>query len=81
MPNTPPGDPDSQIRKEEIFKVMQNNNLKHLSTWQPIYWPNDPNKMSDLLYVCVTKGTDTKKLAVVSCLELTSDHTPILVTV
>ena len=60
---------------------MQNNNLKHLSTRQPTYWPSDPNKIPDLLDFCVTKGMDTKKLAVQSCLELTSDHTPILITV
>ena len=60
---------------------MQNNNLKHLSTRQPTYWPSDPNKIPDLPEFCVTKGMDTKKLAVESCLELPSDHTPILVTV
>jgi hypothetical protein len=65
----------------ELFKVMQNNNLKHLSTRQPTYWPSDPNKIPDLLDFCVTKGIHTKKLAVASCLELTSGHTPILITV
>jgi len=60
---------------------MQNNNLKHLSTRQPTYWPSDPNKIPDLLDFCVTKRNDTKKLAVASCLELTSDHIPILITV
>ena len=64
----------------ELFKVMKNNNLKHLSTRQPTYWPSDPNKIPDLLDFCITKGLDTKKLAVESCLELTSDHTPILIT-
>jgi hypothetical protein len=60
----------------ELFKVIQNNNLKHLSTRQPTYWPSDPNKIPDLLDFSVIKGMDTKKLAVESCLELTSDHNP-----
>jgi hypothetical protein len=71
----------TNTKGRELFKVMQNNNLKYISTRQPTYWPSDPNKISDLLYFCVTKGTDTKKLALISCLELTSDHTPILITV
>ena len=60
---------------------MQNNNPMYLSTRQPTYWPNDPNKIPGLLDFCVTKGIDNKKLAVASCLELTSIHTPILITV
>ena len=63
----------------ELFKIIQNNNLKHLSTRQPTYWPSEPNKIPDFLDFCGTKGTDTKKLAVESCLDLTSDHTPILI--
>jgi hypothetical protein len=54
-------------------------NLKHFSTRQPTYWPSDPNKIPDLVDFCVTKGTDTKKFTGESCLELTSDHTPILI--
>jgi hypothetical protein len=70
----------TNTKRRELFKVMQNN-LKHLSKRQPTYWSRDPNKIPDLLDFCVTKGMDTKKLAVESCLELTSDHTPILITV
>jgi hypothetical protein len=65
----------------ELFKVIQNYNLKHFSTRQPTYWPSDPNKIPDLLDFSVIKGMDTKQLEVESCLELTSDHTPILITV
>jgi hypothetical protein len=59
---------------------VKNNNLKHLPTRQPTYWPSDPNKIPDLVDFCVTKGIDTKKkFTVESCLELTSDHTTILI--
>jgi hypothetical protein len=59
---------------------MKNNNLKHLPTGQPTYWPSEPNKIPDLVDFCVTKVIDTKKFTVESCLELTSDRTPILIT-
>jgi len=71
----------TNTKGRELFRVMQNNNLKHLSTRQPTYWPSDPNKIPELLDFCVTKGIDTKKFAVASCLELMSDHTSILITV
>lgn len=64
----------------ELHKVMKHNNLNCLSTGQPTYWPSDPNKIPDLVDICITKGIDTKKCSVESCLELTSDHTPILIT-
>jgi hypothetical protein len=64
----------------ELHKVMKNNNLKHLSTGHPTYWPSDSNKIPYLIDFCVTKEIATKKFTAESCLELTSDHTPILVT-
>ena len=39
------------------------------------------NKQPDLLDFCVTKGIATQKVSVDSCLELTSDHTPTIVTI
>jgi len=44
----------------ELHKVTKDNNLKHLSTRQPTYWPSDPNKIPALIDFCVTKGIDTK---------------------
>jgi len=58
---------------------MENKNLKHLSTRQPTYWQSDPNKIPELVDFCVTKGIDTIKFKVESCLDLTSDLTPILI--
>jgi hypothetical protein len=43
-------------RGREIFKTMERNNLKHLSTWEPTYWPSDKNNLPDLVDFCVTKG-------------------------
>ena len=65
----------------ELHRVILHSNLNYISTGQPTYWPNATNKLPDLLDFCVTKGIDIRKLTVESSLELTSDHTPILITV
>jgi hypothetical protein len=51
----------------ELFKTVESNNLKHLSTGEPTYWPNDMNKLPDLVNFCVTKVAK-------SCFDLSSDH-------
>ena len=58
---------------------MRNNNLQHLTTRQPTYWPSDPNKTRSPgpLY---NQRRAPQKFTVESCLDLTSDHTPVLVT-
>jgi hypothetical protein len=58
---------------------MRKNNLQHISSCQPTYWPSDMTKQPELLDFCITKGIATQKISVESCLELTSDHTPIIV--
>jgi hypothetical protein len=40
----------------ELLKMMERNNLRHLYTGEPIYWPSDWNKLPDLMAFCVTKG-------------------------
>jgi len=64
----------------ELFKVMSNNNLQYLSTRQPTFRPGDTDRQPDLLDFCITKGINTQKAEIASCLELSSDHTPILIT-
>jgi hypothetical protein len=49
---------------------MESNNLKHLSTGEPIYWRFNRNKLPDLVDFCVAK----------SWFNLSSDHSPILIT-
>jgi hypothetical protein len=43
-------------RGHELLKTMERNNLKHLSTGEPTYWPSDRNNLPDLVDLCVTKG-------------------------
>jgi hypothetical protein len=51
-----------------------------LSTGEPTYWPSDPNKQTDLLDFCVTKGIPSASAVANSCFDLSSDHTPVLIT-
>jgi hypothetical protein len=59
---------------------MGRNNLKHLPTGEPTYWPSDRNKLPDLVDFCVTKGIPQDFAAAKSCFDLSSDHSPILIT-
>jgi hypothetical protein len=38
----------------ELLKTLESNNLNHLSTGEPTYWPTDMNKLPDLVDFCVT---------------------------
>jgi len=65
---------------KELYKSMIINNLKYLSTRQPTYWPSDMHRHPDLLDFCITKGIHTQRAEIASCLDLSSDHTPIIIT-
>jgi hypothetical protein len=59
---------------------MERNNLTHLSKEQPTYWPSDRNKLSDLVDFCVREGIRPDFAVAQSCLDLSYDHSPVLVT-
>lgn len=59
---------------------MKKNNLTYLSTDHPTYWPTDKNRMPVIIDFCVTKGINTKQITTESCLDLSSDHSPISIT-
>lgn len=65
----------------ELAKAIRTNNLNWISTGEPTYWPSDRNKTPDLIDFCVTKGIDTAKVKAESCLDLSSDHSPIIINV
>jgi len=60
---------------------MSNNNLQYLSTRQSTFWPSDTDRQTDLLDFCITKCINTQKVDTTPCLELSSDHAPIVVTI
>jgi hypothetical protein len=59
---------------------MERNSLKHLFTGEPTYWPSDRNKLNDLVDFGVTKGIPHDFTVEKSCFDLSSDHSPILIT-
>jgi hypothetical protein len=59
---------------------LEGNNFRHISSGEPTYWPTDRNKLPDLVDFCVTKGIPCNFPDAKSCLELSSDHSPVLVT-
>jgi hypothetical protein len=59
---------------------MESNNLKHISTEESTYWPSDRNKLLALVDFHVTKGIPQNFAVAKSCFDLSSDHSPILIT-
>jgi hypothetical protein len=59
---------------------MERNSLKHLSTGEPTYWPFDRNKLPDLVDFGVTKGIPQDFALAKSCFDLSSFHSPVLIT-
>lgn len=55
-------------------------NLTIHSSGEPTYWPTDPNKIPDLIDFCITKGIRNENVRCESCLDLSSDHSPVLIT-
>ena len=64
-----------------LFKTMQAMNVSHISSGSPTYWPCDLNKLPELIDFYVTKGISANHTKVEFSLELSSDHTPVLVTI
>uniref|UniRef100_A0A1B0DHR0 Endonuclease/exonuclease/phosphatase domain-containing protein n=1 Tax=Phlebotomus papatasi TaxID=29031 RepID=A0A1B0DHR0_PHLPP len=56
---------------------MRNKSYNYLSSGEPTYWPSDRNKQPDLLDFAVSSGIDVNRCSVESCLDLSSDHTPV----
>jgi hypothetical protein len=67
----------------KILKTIKRNNLKHLSTREPTYWPSNRNKLPDLMDFCITKGIPQDFAVAKSCFDLfdlSSDHSLVLIT-
>jgi hypothetical protein len=67
-------------RGHELLKTMERNNLKHQSTREPPYWPSDRNKLPDLVDFYSIKSIPQDFAAAKSCFDLSSDHSPVLIT-
>jgi len=67
-------------RGRELLKAIQKGNLHHISTSEPTHWPTDRRKIPDVIDFCVTKGIASNYFNAKSCLDLSSDHSPVLLT-
>jgi hypothetical protein len=79
--NTNWGSRITTTKGTELQKSIRNLNSICITTRQPTYWPPDPQKIPDLLDFCIVRGINPKNILAESSLELTSDHTPFLVTI
>ena len=67
-------------RGRELLKAMQEENLMYVSTGEPTYWPSDKRKVPDLLDFGITKGIPAHSIQAVAGFDLSSDHSPVLLT-
>lgn len=65
-------------RGRQLLKVITDNHLNHFSTGEPTYWPTDMRKIPDLLDFFISKGVNRNYTDITSCLDLSSDHSPVL---
>lgn len=70
----------TNTKGRNLYDSLMENNCKFLSTGEPTYWPSDPRKQPDLIDFFIYKSINKKALMIQSCLELSSDHSPILLT-
>lgn len=65
----------------QLFYAIKELNLNVKSSGTPTYWPTDLNKTPDLIDFCVSKGIPEGSQNCTTCYELSSDHSPVLLTV
>jgi len=65
----------------ELEKTLQTNHYATLSIGSPTYWPTDIHKVPDPLDFFVTSGISPSYIDIKPSYELSSDHTPILLTI
>lgn len=68
-------------RGRDLWNAMSDNNLDHISTGRPTYWPTDRKKIPDLLDFGVTKNIKQNCISAEDCYDLSSDHSPIIITI
>lgn len=68
-------------RGRELLKAVTSLQLETISTGEPTYWPTDLTKTPDVIDIFITKGIPSTNCIIESSHELSSDHTPIIITV
>lgn len=64
----------------QLYYAMIENNLHPVTTREPTYWPTNQRKNPDVIDFCIVKGISDRYFKAESCFDLSSDHSPIIVT-
>lgn len=64
----------------DLLRVIKENNCDYHSSGKPTYWPTDISKIPDLLDFYITRGIPANLIQVVGVQDLSSDHTPVMLT-
>lgn len=62
----------------ELLNAINESKCCYLSSRGPTYWPTDAGKIPDLLDFFIIKGISSTYTTVEGIIDLTSDHTPVL---
>ncbi|KAJ8706107.1 hypothetical protein PYW07_010884 [Mythimna separata] len=71
----------STTRGRQLKKCVDRNHLTTIATSEPTHWPTDPNKLPDVLDFFITKGLSRLYYKVDGCLDGSSNHIPVILTV
>jgi hypothetical protein len=69
------------LKGKNLLDAIHQDDLCHLSTGEPTYWRADRNKIPDFLDFAITKWISTIHCDIKSNFDLSSDHSPIIITV
>lgn len=65
---------------KELLSAIEISGCEYHSSRKPTYWPTDINKVPDLIDFYISKGIASNYIEVEGIEDLTSDHTPVLMT-
>jgi hypothetical protein len=68
-------------RGRQLFRSITTNGLQCMSSGEPTHWPYDLNKIPDLLDFFISKGISHNYNYIESCCDLSSDHSPVILTI
>ena len=74
------GSRQTTTRRRELQKAITDNNFEQSSMIQPTYWPTDRNRILYVLNFVVTKNISQVYTNFESSLDLSSDHTLVMLT-
>ena len=68
-------------RGKALYEAAREAKCSFQSTGKPTYWPKDIKKKPDLIDFFITKGLSDQYMTIDESSDLTSDHTPIVLTI